>query len=92
MLDQQAVQGEAVGISTPKYRLSCISSAVLTLLTWGLTNAQTPPPAQASGGAQAPADTPKIPGQNPNGLQVYLRAGLKTHGPGLHDYPQFLAD
>jgi len=104
MLDQQAVQGEAVGISTPKYRLSCISSAVLTLLTWGLTNAQTPPTAQASRvaqappiaqaspGAQAPADTPKIPGQNPNGLQVYLRAGLKTHGPGLHDYPQFLAD
>ncbi len=35
---------------------------------------------------------PRIPGQNPNGIQVYLRAGLKTHGPGLHDYPQFLAD
>ena len=25
-------------------------------------------------------------------LRVYLRAGLKTHGPGQHDYPQFLAD
>jgi type 1 glutamine amidotransferase len=35
---------------------------------------------------------PKIPGQNPNGLHVYLRGGLKTHQPGLHDYPQFLAD
>jgi type 1 glutamine amidotransferase len=129
-----------VGISTPKYRLSSVSSAVLTLLTWGLTNAQSPPTAQAarsaetppgtqavrgaqtqptaqasrgdqtppaaqgargaqvtriaqaSPGAQAPADIPKIPGQNPTGLQVYLRAGLKTHGPGLHDYPQFLAD
>jgi type 1 glutamine amidotransferase len=23
---------------------------------------------------------------------VYLRVGLKTHGPGQHDYPQFLAD
>jgi Trehalose utilisation len=31
-------------------------------------------------------------GQNPNGMHVYIRAGLKTHGPGLHDYPQFLAD
>jgi type 1 glutamine amidotransferase len=31
-------------------------------------------------------------GQNPNGMHIYLRAGLKTHGPGLHDYPQFLAD
>jgi type 1 glutamine amidotransferase len=25
-------------------------------------------------------------------MHVYLRAGLKTHGPGAHDYPQFLAD
>ena len=25
-------------------------------------------------------------------MHIYLRAGLKTHGPGLHDYPQFLAD
>ena len=39
-----------------------------------------------------PDGPPRIPGQNPNGIQVYLRAGLKTHGPGLHDYPQFLAD
>jgi type 1 glutamine amidotransferase len=35
---------------------------------------------------------PAIPGQNPHGMRVYLRAGLKTHGPGKHDYPQFLAD
>lgn len=36
--------------------------------------------------------TPSIPGQNVNGLKVYLRAGLKTHFRGQHDYPQFLAD
>ena len=36
--------------------------------------------------------TPRIPGQNPNGMRVFLWAGLKTHGPGQHDYPQFLAD
>jgi type 1 glutamine amidotransferase len=35
---------------------------------------------------------PPIPGQNENGIQIYLRAGLKTHGPGQHDYPQFIAD
>jgi type 1 glutamine amidotransferase len=40
---------------------------------------------------QAPV-APRIPGQNPNGMRVFLWAGLKTHGPGLHDYPQFLAD
>src|SRR3982750_4429952 len=35
---------------------------------------------------------PRPPGQNPNGMHIYLWAGLKTHAPGLHDYPQFLAD
>ena len=35
---------------------------------------------------------PRIPGQNVNGVRVYLWAGLKTHNAGQHDYPQFLAD
>lgn len=25
-------------------------------------------------------------------VRIYIRSGLKTHGPGQHDYPQFLAD
>ena len=25
-------------------------------------------------------------------IRVYIRGGLKTHGPGQHDYPQYLAD
>jgi hypothetical protein len=25
-------------------------------------------------------------------MHIYLRGGLKTHGPGAHDYPQFMAD
>ncbi len=29
---------------------------------------------------------------NVNGIHVYIWSGLKTHGPGQHDYPQFLAD
>jgi type 1 glutamine amidotransferase len=54
-------------------------------------------PAAAQPTAGAPTDAarygvPRIPGQNLNGIHVYLRAGLKTHGPGQHDYPQFLAD
>jgi type 1 glutamine amidotransferase len=40
---------------------------------------------------QAPA-APKPWNQNPNGVRVYLQAGLKTHQVGQHDYPQFLAD
>lgn len=35
---------------------------------------------------------PSIPGQNLQGIRVYLRGGLKTHFQGQHDYPQFLAD
>jgi type 1 glutamine amidotransferase len=31
-------------------------------------------------------------GQNPNGMHIYMWSGLKSHGPGQHDYPQFLAD
>ncbi len=47
----------------------------------------------AQGGvANARVDSPRIPGQNLSGMRVYLRAGLKTHSPGEHDYPQFLAD
>jgi type 1 glutamine amidotransferase len=38
------------------------------------------------------AGAPRIPGQNPNGMRVFLWGGLKTHSPGQHDYPQFLAD
>jgi type 1 glutamine amidotransferase len=41
--------------------------------------------------AQVPG-TPRIPGQNLNGMRVFIWAGLKTHSPGQHDYPQFLAD
>ena len=25
-------------------------------------------------------------------LRVYIRSGPKTHGPGMHDHPRFLAD
>lgn len=48
--------------------------------------------AVAAGGRGQRGGTPAIPGQNPNGMHIYIRAGLKTHGEGLHDYPQFLAD
>jgi type 1 glutamine amidotransferase len=45
--------------------------------------------------AQQPAAVPSS--QPPAGaeiapIHVFLRAGIKSHGEGLHDYPQFLAD
>ena len=42
--------------------------------------------------AQQPAGAPRPWNQNPNGVRIYLQAGLKTHFPSQHDYPQFLAD
>jgi type 1 glutamine amidotransferase len=44
------------------------------------------------GGAAGPQAAPRTPGQNPNGMHIFLWAGLKSHGEGQHDYPQFLAD
>ena len=46
--------------------------------------------ASAQPGRGATAPTP--PGQNRNGMRVYIWAGLKSHAEGQHDYPQFLAD
>jgi type 1 glutamine amidotransferase len=43
-------------------------------------------------GVPTGSEKPRIPGQNINGMHVYIRGGLKTHGGGEHDYPQFLAD
>jgi type 1 glutamine amidotransferase len=43
-------------------------------------------------GADLPPGAPRVPGQNPNGMHIYIWAGLKSHQSGQHDYPQFLAD
>jgi type 1 glutamine amidotransferase len=71
-----------------KMKLLCLRSAVLgaALLLW-----LAPVFAQQAAQPVAQQGPPRW-GQNPNGMHIYLRAGLKTHGPGLHDYPQFLAD
>ena len=45
-----------------------------------------------SGRARGPQGAPLPQGQNPNGMHIYIWAGLKSHFPGQHDYPQFLAD
>lgn len=42
--------------------------------------------------APNPAQAPRPRGQRADGMRIYLWAGLKSHGPGQHDYPQFLAD
>lgn len=53
----------------------------LLCATVGAQQAPQNPPAGRGGGPPAPT-----------GPHIYIRAGLKSHGPGQHDYPQFLAD
>ena len=72
-----------MGVSRRNGGLFCIAGVVLVMGFWQPSQAQIP---------SAPVKAPGIPGQNVNGIQIYLRAGLKTHGPGQHDYPQFFAD
>ena len=47
--------------------------------------------AQPGRGA-GPGGAPLPQGQNRNGMHIYIWGGLKSHGEGQHDYPQFLAD
>jgi len=50
---------------------------------------------EAANGQTARAANVQMPlpwHQNPNGMHIYIWAGLKSHLPGQHDYPQFLAD
>lgn len=63
-------------------RIVWIAASVLALALVVPMAAQAPP----AGAAVAPQAAAARP------IRVYLRAGIKTHGPGQHDYPQFLAD
>jgi type 1 glutamine amidotransferase len=58
----------------------CLAIAVAVLgVSATAEQPQQPPPAAATAQGAAP-------------LRIYIRGGLKSHGPGLHDYPQYLAD
>ena len=83
-----------------KTRISCLAALVLAGAT--LLAQQPAPPAAPAAGAQPPAGRGGGQGRGQGGIQqspfstppvrIYLYAGLKTHGEGQHDYPQFLAD
>jgi type 1 glutamine amidotransferase len=64
----------------------------LAALLGALLAAPAIPQAMDANGVPIGSEKPRIPGQNLAGMHIYLRAGLKTHFPGQHDYPQFLAD
>ncbi len=64
-------------------------AAAGAMMVAGAAAAQPTPPEVP---VEATMAVPRVPGQNPNGMHIYIRAGLKTHLVGQHDYPQFLAD
>jgi type 1 glutamine amidotransferase len=60
-----------------------IASALAATMAVGLAAQQ----------SEIPSAAPVVPGPNAmRPIHVYIRGGLKSHGEGLHDYPQFLAD
>jgi type 1 glutamine amidotransferase len=64
-----------------KARILSLALTAVSLLAVGI-------PAWAQGRGGVPA----TPGQNQNGMHIFIWGGLKSHGTGQHDYPQFLSD
>ena len=59
--------------------------ALLALAVSAVGVAQQPP-------APVPSAAPTVQAGDTRPIRVYLRAGLKSHAEGEHDYPQFIAD
>ena len=76
-----------------RWRRAAVSAtlAAAALLSSVLVSAQQPTAPRLSS-QLGPNGFLNTPGQNMNGMHVYLWAGLKSHGLGQHDYPQWLAD
>jgi type 1 glutamine amidotransferase len=71
-------------------RISATLSAAV-LFSGILVPAQQPAVPRSSA-QPGPSGFLNTPGQNMNGMHIFLWAGLKSHGEGQHDYPQWLAD
>jgi type 1 glutamine amidotransferase len=74
-----------VEVLTMTRRNFSIATATAFTLALG-TFAWAQPPGGRGGALPTPGQT------NPNGIHIYLWGGLKSHGAGQHDYPQFMAD
>src|SRR6476619_2527583 len=72
---------------------TAVAGIALSAQGRGAGAGQVPAPTQQGRGADAEIPTALREVSMPwPPMHVYLRGGLKSHGPGLHDYPQFLAD
>jgi type 1 glutamine amidotransferase len=74
-----------------KRRAICYAALGASVLASCVLGAQQPNPFGSSM-QPGPNGFLSTPGQNMSGMHIYLWAGLKSHGQGQHDYPQWLAD
>ncbi len=84
----QSEMGRAKRAGEPKL-LNCSLLALALLLVFS------PPLTEKATGQTVSTGNAQVPRpwhQNANGMHIYIWAGLKSHLPGQHDYPQFLAD
>jgi type 1 glutamine amidotransferase len=71
--------------------LAQVTSAMLAVLLVTLA-ALLAPCCEGQAALSPQGHAPRPWNQNPNGMHIYIWAGLKSHNAGQHDYPQFLAD
>ena len=72
-----------------RFRGIVLPAAAVALCTSVMAQQPAPAAGPAQPAAAAAAPRRQMPGAP---LRVLIYAGLKTHAPGQHDYPQFLAD
>jgi type 1 glutamine amidotransferase len=79
-----------------KFRIALLVAATVIVGTTLIAQQAAPPAAQptapAARGGQGRGQTPQASPFATPPVRVFIYAGLKTHGEGQHDYPQFLAD
>ena len=74
-----------------RFRGILLPAAAVALCTTVMAQQPAPgqAPAQGGGGGRGGRGVQSLDAMP---LRVYIYGGMKTHGPGQHDYPQFLAD
>ncbi|MGB6692440.1 MAG: ThuA domain-containing protein [Terracidiphilus sp.] len=90
LLRPQTTEPHACSCSTR--RASAPAARTWGLFAVALLLASIVPPAHQARAQPAAPPAPRPWNQNPNGMRIYIWAGLKSHLAGQHDYPQFLAD
>jgi type 1 glutamine amidotransferase len=69
-----------------------VTAAAVALCTSVMAQQPAPAAAPQGGGRAGRGGGRGVPSLDSMPVRVFIYGGMKTHGPGQHDYPQFLAD